>query len=97
MDKTIRILSQDAILNEFTFLNDEKQTDENLINFWKNNINELYKQVQEFYSYGFGASEIIFDEKTGLPKELYQIPVETVTIKQEMNGDGTFIIGYNYL
>ena len=75
LDKAIRILAQDVILNEFSFLNDdEKETDENIVNFWKNNINELYKQVQEFYSYGFGASEIIFDKKTGLPKELYQIP-----------------------
>ena len=70
LDKAIRILAQDVILNEFTYLSDEKETNENLINFWKNNINELYKQVQEYYSYGFGASEIIFDKKTGRPKEL---------------------------
>ena len=90
LDKAIRILAQDVILNEFTYLNDENETDQSIIDFWKNNINELYKQVQEFYSYGFGASEIIFDEKTGLPKELYQIPAETLTIKQEVNDDGTF-------
>lgn len=91
LDKSIRILAQDVILNEFNYVNDEeKEIDENIVNFWKNNINELYKQVQEFYSYGFGASEIIFDNKTGLPKELYQIPAETLTIKQEANGDGTF-------
>ena len=90
LDKSIRILAQDVILNEFTYLNDENETDQSIIDFWKNNINELYKQVQEFYSYGFGASEIIFDEKTGLPKELYQIPAETLTIKQEVNDDGTF-------
>lgn len=86
LDKSIRILAQDVILNEFNYVNDEeKEIDENIVNFWKNNINELYKQVQEFYSYGFGASEIIFDNKTGLPKELYQIPAETLTIKQEAN------------
>lgn len=91
LDKAIRILAQDVILNEFTYLNDnEKETDENIINFWKNNINELYKQVQEFYSYGFGVSEITFDKKTGTPKELYQIPAETVTIKQEINQDGSY-------
>ena len=90
LDKSIRILAQDVILNEFTYLNDENETDQSIIDFWKNNINELYKQVQKFYSYGFGASEIIFDEKTGLPKELYQIPAETLTIKQEVNDDGTF-------
>lgn len=48
LDKAIRILAQDVILNEFTYLNDEKETDENLISFWKNNINELYNQVQKF-------------------------------------------------
>ena len=86
LDKSIRILAQDVILNEFNYVNDEeREIDENIVNFWKNNINELYKQVQEFYSYGFGASEIIFDNKTGLPKELYQIPAETLTIKQEAN------------
>ena len=86
LDKSIRILAQDVILNEFNYVNDEeREIDDNIVNFWKNNINELYKQVQEFYSYGFGASEIIFDNKTGLPKELYQIPAETLTIKQEAN------------
>ena len=50
----------------------------------------MYKQVQEFYSYGFGVSEIIFDKKTGTTKELYQIPAETVTIKQEFNKDGIY-------
>ena len=51
----------------------------------------IYKQIQEFYSYGFSASEIIFNEKkTGFPKELYQIPDETIFIKQESNRDGTY-------
>ena len=49
LDKSIRILAQDVILNEFTYLNDENETDQSIIDFWKNNINELYKQVQEFY------------------------------------------------
>ena len=91
LDKAIRILAQDVILNEITYLADkESDIEETVASFWKNNINELYKQIQEFYSYGFGASEIIFDEKTGLPKELYQIPAETVFIKQESNRDGTY-------
>ena len=91
LDKSIRILAQDVILNEFTYLSDTENEIENTVSsFWKNNINELYKQLQEYYSYGFGASEIIFDEKTGLPKELYQIPAETLFIKQESNRDGTY-------
>lgn len=91
LDKAIRILAQDVILNEFSYIYDKESPIEEIVaNFWKNNINELYKQLQEFYSYGFGASEIIFDEKTGLPKEIYQIPAETLFIKQEDNRDGTY-------
>ena len=98
LDKSIRILAQDVILNEFTFLYDkESDIEETVANFWKNNINELYKQLQEFYSYGFGASEVIFDEKTGLPKELYQIPAETLYIKQDHHKDyETGEITYSY-
>ena len=91
LDKSIRILAQDVILNEITYLSDTESEIENTVaSFWKNNINELYKQLQEFYSYGFGASEIIFDDETGLPKELYQIPAETLFIKQEDNRDGSY-------
>ena len=91
LDKAIRILAQDVILNEITYLSEEESPIEKTVaDFWKNNINELYKQLQEFYSYGYGASEIIFDKKTGLPKELYQIPAETVYIKQDTNRDGTY-------
>ena len=98
LDKSIRILAQDVILNEFTFLYDkESDIEETVANFWKNNINELYKQLQESYCYGFGASEVIFDEKTGLPKELYQIPAETLYIKQDHHKDyETGEMAYSY-
>ena len=72
LDKAIRILAQDVILNEITYLSEKEDANEELVaSFWKNNINELYKQLQEFYSYGFSASEIIFDKDTGIPKKLY--------------------------
>ena len=91
LDKSIRILAQDVILNEFTYLSETEDKNEGIVaDFWKNNISELYKQLHEFYSYVFGASEIVFDEKTGLPTELYQIPAETLFIKQESNRDGTY-------
>ena len=98
LDKAIRILAQDVILNEITYLSEKENENEELVaSFWKNNINELYKQLQEYYSYGFGASEIIFDKKTGLPVELYQIPAETVFIKQESKRDSkTGEIHYSY-
>ena len=91
LDKSIRILAQDVILNEISYLSDKENENEELVaSFWKDNINELYKQLQEFYSYGFGASEIIFDEETGLPTKLYQIPADTLFIKQDSNRDGTY-------
>lgn len=90
LDKAIRILAQDVVLNDINYLSEEKSDiEDGVANFWKNNMNELYKQVQEYYSYGFGASEIIFDEN-GVPKELYQIPAETLFIKQESNRDGSY-------
>lgn len=96
LDKSIRILSQDVILNDFTFLTEEEtNTEEQVIEFWKNNINEFYKQVQEFYSYGFGVSEVKFD-KNGIPKKLYQIPAKSVFIHEErtMNEDGEMVSSY---
>ena len=88
LDKSIRILSQDVILNDFSFLSeDDVEVEEEIIEFWKSNINELYKQIQEYYSYGFGVSEIIFSKKTGLPKKLYQIPAKSVFIHEERSVD----------
>ena len=70
LDKSIRILAQDVILNEFTFLYDkESDIEETVANFWKNNINELYKQLKEFYSYGFGVSEFEHHEKFLSPNQ----------------------------
>lgn len=87
LDKSIRILAQDVILNEFTYLSEEEsEMEETVRKFWMDNINELYKQIQEYYSYGFGVSEIIFD-KNGLPKKLYQIPAKTVFIHEERSTD----------
>ena len=88
LDKSIRILAQDVILNDFSFLTiEESEIEEEVMDFWKNNINELYKQIQEFYSYGYGVSEIIFSKKTGLPKKLYQIPAKSVFIHEEISKD----------
>ena len=88
LDKSIRILSQDVILNDFSFLTEDTfEIEDTVVDFWKSNLNELYKQIQEYYSYGFGVSEIIFDKKTGLPKKLYQIPAKSVFIHEERSKD----------
>lgn len=97
LDKSIRILAQDVILNEFTYLCENEEATEDVVReFWKNNINEFYKQVQEFYAYGFGASEVIYDEKTKLPKKLYQIPAKSLFIHEERkpNKDGEIVSSY---
>ena len=99
LDKCIRILAQDVILNEFTFLSENNNDDdlhEKVLKFWKDNVDELFKQAEEYYAYGFGASEVIFDE-TGFPVKLYQIPSETLFISQENRYDenGRFE-GYSY-
>lgn len=78
LDKSIRILAQDVILNDFTYKENNNNI-ENIQQFWKNNINELYKQIQEYYAYGFGASEIIFDNNHQ-PIKIYQIPAKTLYI-----------------
>ena len=89
LDKSIHILSQDIILNKFSFLSNTNEDNTQILKFWENNIDEVFKQVKEYYSYGFGASEITFDED-GNPKRLYQIPSETLFISQESNYDGTY-------
>lgn len=89
LEKCIRVLSQDTILNDFNFKTENNEINKQVMDFWRTNLNELYKQIQEYYSYGFGASEIIFDE-TGNPIKLYQIPAETLYIKQERNNNGEY-------
>ncbi len=93
LDKCIRILAQDVILNDFTFLSEDEKEDDHdrIINFWQENKDEIFKQGQEYYAYGFGASEVIFDDE-GYPVKLFQIPSETLFISQETNPDG----GYRY-
>ena len=93
LDKCIRILAQDVILNDFTFLSEDEKEDDHdrIINFWQENKDEIFKQGQEYYAYGFGASEVIFDDE-GYPVKLFQIPSETLFISQETNPNG----GYSY-
>ena len=87
LDKSIHILAQDVILNKFVFLS-EQEDNEQVLRFWENNIDEVFKQVQEYFAYGFGASEITFDDD-GNPVKLYQIPAETLFISREAKNDGS--------
>lgn len=81
----IETLAQDIILNEVKILDEElKEVDQqNITDFWNTkNIYELYLAVQDRIGYGYGALEILFNEK-GEPNGLKQISAETITISVE--------------
>lgn len=88
LDKSIRILAQDVILNEFSFLSEQETDIENTVReFWQKNLHELFKAVQEYFAYGFGACEIVINKKTGYPVKAYQIPAKTLFIHEERTMD----------
>ena len=97
LEKCIRTLSQDTILSEMKFMNlDGEEAPSNVIDFWNvENIYQLYLAVQEYYSYGFGACEIIYNEKKE-PKKLAQIPAESLYIKKEQyrNDEGELLTSH---
>lgn len=75
-------LSQDMILNDFSFTNKNQDTDFDLVkDFWHDNQNELLKQVTDYLSYGFGACEVIRRKNGDLG--LAQIQADTLYIKKE--------------
>lgn len=80
----IDTLAEDTILNDISFNGNESESNriENVKQFWLNNQDELLKQIQDWYSYGFGASEVIFAGKE--PVELVQIQADTLYIKKEV-------------
>ena len=84
----IDTLAEDTILNDISF-NTTVEADnvkvELIKDFWLDNQDELLKQIKDWYSYGFGASEIIFagDE----PVELVEIQADTLYIKKETFND----------
>ena len=81
----IDTIAEDITLNDIS-LTSKIQADEikmELVKeFWLNNQDELLKQVTDYTSYGFGASEVIF-ENNNLPVELVQIQADTLYIKKE--------------
>jgi len=79
----IDTLAEDTILNDISFngLDSDKIKLEIVKEFWLNNQDELLKQLTDYYSYGFGASEIIFAGNE--PVEIVQIQADTLYIKKE--------------
>lgn len=83
----IDTLAEDTILNDISFSEDESDNSkiENVKQFWLRNQDELLKQIKDWYSYGFGASEIIFAGSE--PVELVQIQADTLYIRKETVSD----------
>ena len=97
LEKCIRLLSQDVVLNEYVFtsqINPDQPT-EVIDNFWENSKYELYQAMQEYYSYGFGACEVIRNENGELD-HLVQIPAETLFIEQTAHYDDNQKLEYSY-
>ena len=95
LEKCIRLLSQDVILNEYAFTSEKEEDDTLVDDFWDKSKYELYKAVQEYYGYGFGACEVT-RTNDGKLKKLVQIPAETLLIKQESYHDENGETQYSY-
>ena len=81
----IEVLAEDTIFNDISVTNNNntnENTSEKIKQFWENNQDELGNQVIDWFSYGFGASEIVYD-KNKEPARLYQIPADTLYISKE--------------
>ncbi|WP_458454439.1 hypothetical protein [Methanobrevibacter sp.] len=84
LKKCIETLSEDTIYNDITVLGDNEETGNLIKQFWEKSQDEMQKQAVDYYSYGFGASEVIFDN-TGKPVKLVEIQADTLYIKKEKN------------
>ena len=77
----IETLAQDIIQNNLQITDNNNKPVEPIKEFWnKKNLYELYLAVQDRISYGYGALEIIFNDKRE-PKALKQVSAETLTIE----------------
>ena len=83
LNNCITTLAEDILLNDFNITSESENTKTDLIkNFWLDNQDEFLKQIIDYLSYGFGASEITFNEDS-TPKELAQVQADTLYIKKE--------------
>lgn len=87
----IETLAKDTVYNDLTITTKDGKGNDSLLqdikDFWLNNQDELMNAITDYYSYGFGACEIITDKNTGLPVELYEIQADTLYIKKNTKPD----------
>ena len=85
LQTSISTLAEDTIFNDINFkqvTNNNEQIKEQVLEYWNLNQDEFCKQITDWYSYGFGGSEVILDSN-GVPRGLYQIPANTLHIRKE--------------
>lgn len=87
----IEILAEDMVFNDISLIVPENETENQEImnkvkRFWEENQDEFSNQIIDYLSYGFGASEIVFDTN-GEPSRLFQIQADTLYISQERKGN----------
>lgn len=80
LNTCIEVLSEDMVFNDITL--QSENPNEDIINFWETNQDELKYQITDWNSYGFGASEIIYNTDANVA-ELKQIPANTLYISKE--------------
>lgn len=86
LSKCITTFAEDMIYNDINIKNDNDSAEisiDDITMFWEDNQESLCDTVKDYLAYGFGASEILFNEKTGLPDELVEISADTINIKKE--------------
>ncbi len=87
LQSAIDTLAEDMVLNDLTITGNEADEVKNntVKDFWLNNQDELLKQVTDYLSYGFGASEVIRKKDGELG--IAQIQADTLYIKKETIND----------
>ena len=80
----IQTLAEDVIFNNVNITSNKENDDkeQKIKEFWEINQDELKNEFIDYFSYGFGGAEVVFDNY-GEPSKLYQIPADTLTIKKE--------------
>ena len=83
----IETLAEDVVFNNVNIVSLNKNENEEMAKkikkFWEDNQDEIRNMYIDYFSYGFGGGEVTFEN--GVPKKIYQIPAETLSIEKEVS------------
>ena len=86
LNKCISTLAEDTVYNDISLTSKLENVDEIKVelikDFWVYNQDELVKQITDWYSYGFGGAELLYDTN-GEPAGLSQIQADTLYILRD--------------